>query len=147
LKPLTRRTSDERDYSVRTEAGREGIEVTIRLKRRAGIVVGIDREPSETQFKQHIADLARLHGWKVAHFRPARTEKGWRTACEFDAKGWPDLFLVKGTVALALELKVGKRKATPEQCAWLDALEYAGIVTAIVRPGDWPWIEKTLRGE
>jgi hypothetical protein len=121
--------------------------VTIRLKRRAGIVVGIDREPSEAEFRRQVIQLAKLLGWRVAGFRPGQNRRGkWATAMQGHI-GWPDLFLVKGTVALALELKVGKRKATPEQCAWLDALEYAGIVTAIVRPSDWPWIEAKLRGE
>ena len=35
---------------------------------------------SETEFKDQIIQFAKLHKWRVAHFRPAQTAKGWRTA-------------------------------------------------------------------
>jgi len=34
---------------------------------------------SEADFESRVVDFARLLGWRVAHFRPARTAKGWRT--------------------------------------------------------------------
>ena len=101
---------------------------------------------TEAAFTRQVAALARLHGWLIAHFRPARTAKGWRTACEFDAAGFPDLFLVRPRDGrlLAAELKVGQRKPTEEQLRWLSALEDAGVPTYFWRPDDWNAIEDIL---
>lgn len=99
---------------------------------------------TEREFMDQVAEFARLNGWRVAHFRPARTAHGWRTACQFDAAGWPDLLMVRGHVIVAAELKAGKNKVTPEQTAWLLVLGGAGVQARIWRPSDWPEIEATL---
>ncbi len=88
--------------------------------------------------------IARLRGWRSAHFRPARTARGWRTAVQGDGRGFPDLLLVRGSVLLAAELKAGRGRPTPEQAAWLAALEAVGVRTFVWRPTDWPAIEQTL---
>jgi hypothetical protein len=49
--------------------------------------------PTEREFQDAVADVARLAGWRVVHFRPARTAEGWRTPGSYDAHGWPDLTL------------------------------------------------------
>ena len=59
----------------------------------------------EDDWQRQVVDLARLRGWRVAHFRPARTERGWRTPVEADGAGFPDLLLVRGAQLLAVELK------------------------------------------
>ncbi len=105
---------------------------------------------SEREFVDQVAELARLHGWHVAHFRPGRTVRGWRTACQFDAAGFPDLFLVRehadGTgEAIAFECKVGNGRASPCQLKWLRKLRSAGIPATVVRPSDWNLIEKALQ--
>jgi hypothetical protein len=45
---------------------------------------------SEAAFTDAVIELARLGGWRVAHFRPARTASGWRTPVQGDGAGFPD---------------------------------------------------------
>jgi hypothetical protein len=100
---------------------------------------------TEAGFLAQALSLARLRGYRVAHFRPARTRSGWRTPCQADAAGFPDLLLLKGGRMLVAELKVGKGKLTPEQCLWIAAFEAAGVPAYVWRPDDWPAIEEVLR--
>jgi hypothetical protein len=99
---------------------------------------------TEKDFLAQVVQLAKLAGWRVAHFRPARTLGGWRTSCQADAAGFPDLVLVKGRSLLFIELKVGTNPLTPEQARWLEALAAAGQDARIWRPADWPEIEDAL---
>jgi hypothetical protein len=88
---------------------------------------------SEDDLKAAVIQAARLLGWRVAHQRPARTEKGWRTAIEGDA-GFPDLCLARDGRVLFRELKSAKGKPTADQQVWLEALgDYGGIW----RPQQW----------
>jgi hypothetical protein len=80
---------------------------------------------SEVDFEQLIVDAAHQFGWKVAGFRPARTETGWRTPVKYDATGWPDLTLVhpgNGILVFA-ELKSADGHTSPHQDLWADHLE------------------------
>lgn len=99
---------------------------------------------SESEFLTQVLQLCRLQGWRVAHFRPGRTAKGWRTPCQADAKGWPDLVLVKGKRVLFVELKSDKGRLAPEQMLWQDALSRAGQAVLIWRPKMWKHIEDIL---
>lgn len=98
---------------------------------------------TEEEFLQQVLQLARLYRWRTAHFRPARTAAGWRTAVAGDGKGWPDLVLVRDVVIFA-ELKVAGRKPTPEQSQWIEALRAAGAQVHLWTPADWPEIEGIL---
>ena len=91
---------------------------------------------TEAQWQQTVLDLARLRGWTVAHFRPARTEQGWRTPVAADGKGFPDLVLVRDRVIFA-ELKSARGELTDEQAGWLDVLVRAGAETYVWRPDDF----------
>lgn len=102
---------------------------------------------TEAGFTRTVIDCARLFGWRTAHFRPARTARGWRTAVQGDGKGFPDLVLVKGPRLVVAELKVGTRRAAPEQDEWLRAFRTAGVPAHIWRPEDWPEIERVLGGD
>lgn len=68
---------------------------------------------------------------------------GWNVAVTWSSmnspRGWPDLFMVRRGVAVAIELKREKGKTTPYQDAWLAALaEVPGVAFAgVVRPSDW----------
>jgi len=98
----------------------------------------------ETGLQATVIDIAHLYGWKVAYFRPARTEKGYRTPVGADGKGWPDLILVRLERLIAAELKVGSRRATLEQLEWLERLRMAGAETYIWRETDLEAIKQIL---
>lgn len=74
-------------------------------------------------------DLLRLHGWRFVHQRPARTERGWRTALEGHA-GFPDFLAMRRGRCIAIEAKSGRGRLSPEQIAWraeveqVDGIEY-----------------------
>ena len=71
----------------------------------------------------------------------------WVTAVQFDAKGFPDLVLVRGARLIFAELKAGRKPCeslpTPEQKAWLDALRLVAE-TYLWTPKDWKTIEEIL---
>jgi hypothetical protein len=101
---------------------------------------------TEFEFTDQVLKLARLHGWRTAHFRPARTAtgSGWRTAVSGDGKGFPDLVLVRKHRLVVAELKVGINQPTPEQEQWLEAFRRAGAEVYVWRPEDWSAIEYLL---
>lgn len=100
---------------------------------------------SEAEFQRQVIQLAQLCGWKVAHFRPARVmvrgKETWRTPCEGDAAGFPDLVLASFGEVHFRELKSEKGKVSREQDDWLRA-----VGGKVWRPSDWPEIEKLLKG-
>jgi hypothetical protein len=102
---------------------------------------------SEAEFTTQVIDLARHTGWLVAHFRPARTKTGWRTAVSGDGAGFPDLVLVKDETVLVVELKVPPNKVSDAQRRWLDCFAGAGVTAHVWTPADWPEIERTLKNE
>jgi hypothetical protein len=100
----------------------------------------------EKELSANVVDLAHLFGWQVAHFRPAQTNKGWRTPVGADGQGYPDLTLVRDRVVY-MELKVGYGKLTPHQAEWGARLLAAGAEWYELRPSDWAdgTIEAILR--
>jgi VRR-NUC domain len=107
---------------------------------------------TEAELQQAVIACARLFGWRVAHFRPARTSKGWRTPVQADGKGFPDLVMVRKGVLLFAELKGENGRRSPEQQAWIDALGEVAVHNHRIvgfewRPVDWTEgrIEKALR--
>ena len=105
---------------------------------------------SEDELLSCVVDLARLLGYRVAHFRPARTSKGWRTAMQGDS-GWPDLVMADGKRVIFAELKAEGKKPTQAQWDWLAALDAGGIVSPVEvhvwLPSQWlnGEIERCLR--
>lgn len=104
---------------------------------------------SEAEFTSQVMAIAKLHGWRAMHIRPARTAKGWRTPVQGDGAGFPDLFAVhpKRGVMLFAELKVGRNKPTPEQAAWLDDLRETDAIVRVWTDSDWPEIEAVLQDD
>lgn len=98
---------------------------------------------TEAQFTNQVLEYAKLRGWRSAHFRPAHTTKGWRTAVQGDGKGFPDLVLVRERIVWA-ELKVGNNRLSPQQRAWVNALVAAGEEVYVWKPNDWAEIEEVL---
>lgn len=84
---------------------------------------------TEADLQRTVCEMLTLFGWRWAHFRPARTEKGWRTAMS-GHPGFPDIVAVRGQVGDAsikfIELKGPKGRLTKDQCAWLAMLNNAG---------------------
>ncbi len=84
---------------------------------------------TEGEFLDAVIQLATFLGWESAHFRPARTQRGWRTPVQGTmGKGWPDLILVRerDKRTMFIELKTDKGVVSPEQHRVLALLEAAG---------------------
>lgn len=89
---------------------------------------------TEKQFLQTVRDLARWARWRVYHtFNSRRSEPGF-----------PDLVLLRGKEMIAAELKTDTGRVTLAQREWLNALQTAGVETAIWRPADFEMIRERL---
>ncbi len=91
---------------------------------------------SESDFQTTVIDLCRLMHLRVAHFRPARTAKGWVTPVAGDGAGFPDLVIAGPGGVLFRELKQQKGALSGQQAVWLDALKSAGADAGIWRPSE-----------
>lgn len=93
----------------------------------------------EEDFLTQIIDLAHIYHWKVAHFRPAMTKHGWRTAVSADGAGFPDCVLLRGDRLIFAEIKSEKGQLTPAQNEWLDALAEVGGATNFQEIQTYVW--------
>lgn len=98
--------------------------------------VGVEQPLKGRELQRAIIELARRLGWRVAHFPPVATERGWRTPVAADGKGFPDLILVRDRVVIA-EVKGDSDRLRAEQRAWLDAFSLAGMSSYIWTPESW----------
>lgn len=102
----------------------------------------------EDGFTTAVLGLAKLLGWRTAHFRPGLTRRGrWVTAVQGDGVGFPDVLAVRRGVLVVAELKVGRNTPTAEQEDWLAAFRAAGVNAYVWTPAHWPEIEAVLKGE
>lgn len=103
---------------------------------------------TEAAWQAQVLALAKLCGWRVAHFRPAMTQSGrWVTPVQADGKGFPDLVLVRGGVLLVVELKAERGRLSDEQAAWLTAFRgVPGVRVEVWRPADWDAVVAALGG-
>jgi hypothetical protein len=101
------------------------------------------RPQTEAEFTSAVIAFAKLHGWHAVHFRPCRTNHGWRTAVQGDGAGWPDLVLVRERIVFC-ELKTDKGRTRPDQDVWADRLRAAGAEVYLWRPADWDEIDRVL---
>jgi VRR-NUC domain len=99
---------------------------------------------SEDDFQKAVTDALTLFGWRWCHFRPARTQRGWRTALS-GSPGFPDIVAVRGDRIIYVELKAMNGELRDEQRAWLSNLGAAGADCHCWRPSDWPFIERLIR--
>jgi hypothetical protein len=103
--------------------------------------------PDEASFQAVVVDVARLARWKVAHFRAARTSKGWRTPVTADGAGWPDLVLVRPPRIIFAELKSETGELRPRQAEWLEVLRLLPQVEVrLWRPAHWDALVEDLTG-
>ena len=104
---------------------------------------------SEAELLKSVLELAKYQGWLVAHFRPAMTSKGWRTAVSADGSGFPDLVMVRKDRCLFVELKTERGKLSEAQQIWLGFLKGANRQGRVFlwRPSDWldGTIERALK--
>ena len=115
----------------------------------------LDQYVTERDFQNNVIDLFHSYGWRIAHFRPARTDKGWRTAVSADGEGFPDLFMVhpEWLQVVIIEGKSEKGTVALAQQGWLTPLmQWAAQIpdhakVRVFRPSDWPEIERIARGE
>ncbi len=97
---------------------------------------------SEDEFTEQVIAIAHWYKWRCAHFRPARTNKGWRTAMQGDV-GYPDLSLARGSRIILAELKAEDGKYRDGQREWADAI--GPVVYRLWRPSDLHEIKEELR--
>lgn len=102
---------------------------------------------SEAQLQATVIGLLDTFKWTWVHHRPARTKSGAyvNAVSGSGAKGWPDIFAVRGTDAVAWELKSQLGRPTKEQFQWLADLNRAGIEARVIRPSDLDYVEDRLR--
>jgi VRR-NUC domain len=101
----------------------------------------------ERSFQDAVVEVARLAGWRVAHFRAARTKDGWRTPVTADGAGWPDLVCVRPPRLIFAELKSETGRLRRHQSEWLDVLRLLPYAEVFLwRPSDWEMLVEVLTG-
>lgn len=103
----------------------------------------------EAAWQARVVKYAQKLGWLVAHFPRTNPEGRWRTAVAADAKGYPDLTMVRGSRLIFAELKSDRGRLRPEQRVWLDRLGQAalaryGFEVYEWRPRDWHEVQRLL---
>ena len=89
------------------------------------------------ELQKAIIHLARLRGWKVAHFPTIQDARGtWRTPVAADGKGFPDLLLVKDRIVIA-EIKGKGDRVREDQEDWITRFRIANVETYVWQPGHW----------
>lgn len=103
---------------------------------------------TEAQLQSAVIECARLLGWRVAHFRAARTAHGWRTPVGGDGAGFPDLVLLRPPRLLFVELKSDVGRLGEAQREWIMRLKrLSHCETFVWAPEDWQsgTVEAVLR--
>jgi len=99
---------------------------------------------AERALQRAVCEALDVLGYRWCHFRPARTERGWRTPLS-GSPGFPDVVAVRGGRVLFIELKGERGRVSEAQALWLEALAETPAEVFIWKSGDWPAIEEALR--
>ncbi len=100
---------------------------------------------SENEFQKQVLQLAKLLGWRSAHFRPGITASGRHiTAVSGDGKGFPDLVLVRAKRLLFVELKTNSGEMSEDQISWMADLFLTGVEVKVWTPKMWSDIKSEL---
>lgn len=91
---------------------------------------------SEASLQAQLVEAAERLGWKVFVVRKSAvvSTKTGRVYSVVTAKGWPDVFVIRGARIMVFECKNERGKVTPEQREWLDSFKQARITEMVVRP-------------
>ena len=93
------------------------------------------RRREEQHLQSAVEAELQLRGWKYMHHHDSRRS----------VRGWPDAFAVKGSRAVAIEIKTMTGRVSPAPREWIDALNLAGIEALVVRlPRDWTRLAEVL---
>jgi hypothetical protein len=93
---------------------------------------------SEDELVTSVCDLAATVGLRVAHFRPARTNRGWRTPLQGNGgAGFPDTVIWGPGGLLLRELKQDRAYPSQVQRQRADELRAAGADVGVWKPRDW----------
>jgi len=90
---------------------------------------------TERDYEHTILGAAKILHWRSAHFRPARTNRGWRTPVGGDGAGFPDLVLIHPKAGFVWFVEIKRddnRNLEPAQKEWREALIAAGAVHRVV---------------
>jgi hypothetical protein len=100
---------------------------------------------TEAEFQGQVVELATMLGWSWAHFRPAKTSRGWRVPVSGPlGAGWPDLVLVRDERLIFAELKRStSNRPSPDQVMVLTLLAGAAE-TYVWTPADFEDIATVL---
>ena len=98
---------------------------------------------TEREWQSRVVDLVKVLGYRYAHFRPAQTARGWRTAMSGDA-GFPDMVIVGRGRLIFAELKGEKTRVQSEQLAWARDIKAAGAECYLWRPAQWDEVVRVL---
>jgi hypothetical protein len=104
-------------------------------------------QESESEFQAKVIQAAHLFGYRVAHFRPALTKRGWRTAVSADGEGYFDLTLANPIQCRVIyaECKSETGKLSPKQKEWADVMLKAGQEVYCWRPSQFDEVAKILQ--
>lgn len=106
----------------------------------------LNKAMTEAQLQGLVMDLARLRGWKVFHVNDSRRQLGGHLVGDIDAKGFPDLLMLRGERIVVAELKSTTGRLTPEQEDWLGRFSLTAAETYVWSPAtEWERIEGALR--
>jgi hypothetical protein len=105
---------------------------------------------TESELQKAVLGLAKLLGWRVAHFATSRSLRdgaAYMTAQQ-GHPGFPDLVLLRPPRLVFAELKSKRGQADFQQATWLNGLEAVpGVEQYLWKPADWQSgeIEDVLR--
>lgn len=104
---------------------------------------------TEAEFLDQVIKFAKLHGWRVTHFRTVRVQRKdgtvyYQTPVQADGAGFVDLLLARERVVYA-EVKTDKGRLESKQRDWMEILKETGQEVYVWRPRDWTDIQKCLQ--
>lgn len=101
----------------------------------------------EKDFQDDMIKFMHLHGWAVAHFRPAcsRDGKRWFTAVAADGEGFLDLIGLRERT-IFVELKADDGDLSDRQRLWLEWHKRARNEAYVWWPKDREQIERVIGG-